>query len=306
MLKAGRWGTAAALGLAVLLLGAVDPFPLVVLPWAALLVAFPQRRRALALAAVLLAVWLLGARESAGLLGGLTRAWALVLAGALVTAVVVRPGPFLERGLVVVASGLVAVGGWLAAAGGWSALDAAARARIRTIALETVGQLTAGSQGGPLAADVASTAERIATGWWMVYPALLALQSLAALALAWWVWTRGVEPDDRHVPLGRLREFRFPDPLVWLPIAALALLLLPTGNVVLRVALNVLVFMGGLYALRGVGVFVHLMAGLPPLGVALGALLALSLYPFALAAALAVGLGDTWLDLRGRAIKPKA
>lgn len=313
MPKAGRWGTALALGLAVLFLGAVDPFPLVVLPWAALLIAFPPRRRAAILLAVPLAILLLGTRGTEGPLGGVTRAWALVLTAGIVAAVAARPGAFLGRGLLAITSALAIVGGWLAATGTWAALDTAARQRIGVIARELIGRLAAGPRGTPWGSDVNVVAEQIANAWWMVYPGLLALQSLAALALAWWAWTRGAQPDERDerangyvVPLVRLREFRFPDALVWLPIGALALMLLPAGTAAMRVAANVLLFMGGLYALRGVGVFVHLMAGLPPFGLVIGALLAFSLYPFALAAALVVGLGDTWLDLRGRAIKPNA
>jgi hypothetical protein len=197
------------------------------------------------------------------------------------------------------------VGLWLGVTGGWKALDTAARQRVQAIATETFGRLAAGSPGTPWAADPALP-ERVAHLWWTLFPALLALQSLAGLGLAWWIWVRSGPPGERRVPLGRLREFRFADELVWLPIVAIVIVVLPLGDALTRAAGNVLFFMGGLYVLRGMGVFAHLLAGMPPFGLVVGAILALLLYPFALAAALAMGVGDTWLDLRGRAIKSTA
>ena len=54
--------------------------------------------------------------------------------------------------------------------------------------------------------------------------------------------------------------------------------------------------------LDGLGVFVFLAGGAPSfLTVMFGALMAIFLYPLVLTAAVLVGLGDTWLDVRGRA-----
>ena len=50
-------------------------------------------------------------------------------------------------------------------------------------------------------------------------------------------------------------------PLIWVLIVALAVVLLPLGDVGTRIALNGLVFMGALYALRGLAVFVFLASG---------------------------------------------
>jgi hypothetical protein len=300
-----RWGTALALGLAVLLLGAADPLPLILVPLAGLMVAFPPERRIAVLLALLLAVWVLVQRGSPGPLGGTTRAWALVLAAALVGAVAWRQGAFLGRGLMALSAAAAGVGLWLGATGGWRVLDGAARERVQTIATDTFNRLSSGSPGTPWAADPAMP-ERVAHLWWTLFPALLAMQSLAGLGLAWWIWARSGPPGDRRVPLGRLREFRFADELVWVPIVAIVIVVLPLGGALTRAAGNVLFFMGGLYVLRGMGVFAHLLAGMPPFGLVVGAMFALLLYPFALAAALAMGVGDTWLDLRGRASKSTA
>ena len=297
-----RWGTALALGLAVHFLGAADPLPLVVVPCVALIAAFQPRRRVAVVAGLLLVAWVLVQRASPGPLGSATRAWALVLAATLVATVALRPGPFLDRALAAIAAAAAGIGLWLGVTGGWQILDGAVRERVRAIATDTFNRLAAGSPGSPWAADPAMP-ERVADLWWTLFPALLALQSLAALALAWWIWARSGPLDERRVPLRRLREFRFADELVWLPIVATVVLLLPLGDALTRAAGNMLFFMGGLYTLRGIGVFAHLLAGMPPFGLVVGAVLALMLYPFALAAALAMGVGDTWLDIRGRAIK---
>ena len=60
-----------------------------------------------------------------------------------------------------------------------------------------------------------------------VFPALLALQSLAALALAWATYHR-LGRARLGAPLEPLREFRFNDQLVWGLIVGLTIVLLPT------------------------------------------------------------------------------
>jgi uncharacterized protein YybS (DUF2232 family) len=153
-----------------------------------------------------------------------------------------------------------------------------------------------------MVAQIAETAKSLAFARWQVFPALLALQSLAALALGSWVIARLRRSDAGVFALRPLREFRFNDQLVWVLILGLVLLVLPLDAVATRMGYNTLLFMGGLYALRGVGVIVFLAGGAPSfLTVILGAIMAIFLYPLVLTAAVLVGLGDTWLDVRGRA-----
>ena len=304
----GRWGTAFALGLAVLLFGVINPFTLVIIPWAALLLAFPAQRRSAAVVAIMLAVLLLVRLSPADPLGVVTRAWTLLLAACLVAVVAFRPGAFLGRALLAISAAFALIATWLGVSGGWRVLDAAVRDHIRTLALDALTRLAASSPGAPWAQDLAGAAERAANLWWMLFPALLALQSLAALGLAWWAWARSGPPGDpRRVPLARLREFRFADELVWVPIAALVLILLPWTGALVRAAANVLLFMGGLYTLRGFGVLAFVLGStLPPFAVVFGAVLAVLLYPVALVSAvsaLAIGVGDTWLDVRKRVTK---
>ena len=129
-------------------------------------------------------------------------------------------------------------------------------------------------------------------------PALLALESLAALALAWGIYQR-LSRIKIGPPLSPLTEFRFNDQLVWGVAVGATLCLLPTFADGRNAGFNLLAFFGTLYLLRGLGVLAWITKGrylvlgilslIPPFGVMLGVL------------ALALGLGDTWLDLRRRA-----
>jgi hypothetical protein len=146
-----------------------------------------------------------------------------------------------------------------------------------------------------------------------IFPSLLALESLAALALAWATYHR-LGRTRLGAPLRPLREFRFNDQLVWGLIVGLTTVLVPTLATLRGVGQNLLVFFGTLYAIRGLGVLSWFMAP-GTLGVLLvigGVLLfapvlqvfaALAFLLLAVAA-IALGLGDTWADWRGRAARP--
>ncbi|MEX0907397.1 MAG: DUF2232 domain-containing protein, partial [Gemmatimonadota bacterium] len=124
------------------------------------------------------------------------------------------------------------------------------------------------------------------------------LGSLCALAIAWWGFTRLGRGAAN--PLRPLREFGFRDELVWLLIAGLLLLVLPLDALATRAGGNLLTFMAVLYALRGAAVLV-VIGGVPgPLGMVVGALLIVFMYPLVMATAFIVGLSDTWLDIRAR------
>jgi hypothetical protein len=129
-------------------------------------------------------------------------------------------------------------------------------------------------------------------------PALLALESLAALGLAWGVYHR-LSQVRIGPALGPLTEFRFNDQLIWALAVGLTLSLLPAFSDGRNAGFNLLLFFGALYAVRGLGVLAWISKGryvfiivlsLIPQGVLLLGVLALAL-----------GLGDTWLDLRRRA-----
>ena len=143
----------------------------------------------------------------------------------------------------------------------------------------------------------------------ILFPSLLVLGSLAALAIAWSVYHR-LSRARLGPPLAPLREFRFNDQLVWGLIVGLTIVFLPTLASVRVVGRNLLVFFGALYALRGLGVLSFFMA---PGALAITATVgfAMFLLPvlnaiavlgflFLAIAAFGLGLGDTWADWRSR------
>jgi hypothetical protein len=166
----------------------------------------------------------------------------------------------------------------------------------------------------PLLADLPSkTEEELATlskAGRAIFPALLALESLAALALAWATYHR-LSRTRLGAPLRPLRDFRFNDQLVWGLIVGLTIILVPTLTTLRGTGKNLLVFFGALYAMRGFGVLTWFMApGSLGITIAVGCLLLFTpvLNAFAMVAflmlgvaALALGLGDTWADWRRRA-----
>jgi len=131
-----------------------------------------------------------------------------------------------------------------------------------------------------------------------LYPSVLALESLAVLALAWGLYHR-VSRARIGPPLAPLREFRFNDQLVWGLVLGITAVAVPTLKPFSTVGLNLLVFFGALYALRGLGVLAWFFApGRMMVALTIG--LAIFMWPLLGVFALGVGLGDTWLDWRSR------
>jgi hypothetical protein len=143
-----------------------------------------------------------------------------------------------------------------------------------------------------------------------LYPSLLALESIVALALAWSVYHR-LARARLGPPLGLLRDFRFNDQLVWGLIVGLTIVFLPTLASVRIIGRNLLVFFGALYAVRGLGVLSWFMA---PGALAISATVGFAMlfwpvlnaiaalgFMFLGIAAFGLGLGDTWADWRNRA-----
>ncbi len=126
-------------------------------------------------------------------------------------------------------------------------------------------------------------------------PALLALESLAALAIGWAVYRR-LSPVQIGPPLSPLTEFRFNDQLVWGLAVGATLCLLPAFGEGKNAGYNLLLFFGALYLIRGIGVLAWISRG------RYAFIVLLSLIPQVFViVTLALGLGDTWLDLRKRA-----
>jgi Predicted membrane protein (DUF2232) len=128
-------------------------------------------------------------------------------------------------------------------------------------------------------------------------PALLALESLAGLAIAWALYHR-LSPVPVGPQLGPLKEFRFNDQLVWGLAVGATLCLLPSFVEGKNAGLNLLLFFGALYLARGLGVMAWMSRGKVLIVVVI--LMAFLVPPVFGVLAIALGLGDTWLDWRRR------
>ncbi len=131
-----------------------------------------------------------------------------------------------------------------------------------------------------------------------LYPALMALETLASCAIAWALYHR-LSRARLGAPLGPLRDFRFSDQLVWGLVAGVTILLLPALSPLRLVGLNLVAFFGVLFSVRGLGVMAWFVTrrgkpGREILWVALGMVLGW----FTLIAAFAIGVGDTWANWR--------
>lgn len=133
----------------------------------------------------------------------------------------------------------------------------------------------------------------------VLFPSLLALESLAALGLAWSLFHRASRTRI-GAPLRPLNEFRFNDQLVWGVVVGVTVLVLPTLRDARALGLNLVTFFGVLYALRGLGVLNWFLAprGLVRVLFIIAIVLA---WPVVSVFSLGLGLGDTWIDWRGRA-----
>lgn len=299
----GEWRTALALTVLILGVSVTGPGVLAGLPFMALVLVLPVPRKGALLLAALVALWNFGGGGTDPL-WFFERGWAVLLGGWFVAISTRWPdAPLTSRSLASVAgSGAVAVGLFLGKPGMWSAVDWRVRERLA----EGVGQAlqifeaTRGGEG--LAPELEASVMRTAEVQAELFPAFLGLASLAGLAVAWWLYQRVAVGGVGA--LGRLREFRFNDQLVWLFIAGLLTLLVGLGEEWSRAGSNTVVFMGTLYALRGAAVMLFLNGGISLLGAIVLGLGMLFVAPILLAGALFVGLSDTWLDVRNRVRTP--
>jgi hypothetical protein len=157
------------------------------------------------------------------------------------------------------------------------------------------------------------TATRVFTP---LYPAMLLLESLAALTLAWAVYHR-LNRARLGPPLAPLREFSFSDQLIWGFVAGLVMVVVPGLAALDVLGRNLLVLFGGLYLVRGTGVIAwyimrlerrRLVAAFAAIGAAL-LFGSSSLVPalgavfgsMAVVPPLLLGLSDSWMDWRARA-----
>jgi len=291
----------ALLAVAVLV-SPVSPFPLLAIPFALMLVAF-RTRDLFGLGAALVLLYLVfrsaGWEVDAGWY--LVRGWCLVTGGLFIGLTVFRrPARMLDRtfSAVVAATVMFAAGSYIwtqfgSSIDGWMNEQIREAANLARAILLSDPQISSGS----LADSIGSAIDGWAVFQHDVYPALLALATMAALALGRYFVCRQGADCERPTAV---REFGFRDGYVWLLVAGLALLVLPLGAEAFRVGENATLFMALLYLARGGAILLWIVTAATTSAwtwvlLAVGVLLA---YPFVFGAALLLGIGDTWLHLR--------
>lgn len=247
----------------------------------------------------------------AGLFHDLTRGWAVLLALTFGVLVSVDVGErFLGKALLALAAALlvglavlvVVPGGFESALDlvrgeiGRRAMEATRDWQARTGSPEWIELARESPRLGAFANDVGKRIEELPAIGLRFFPALLGLQSLAVMALGWAVYHR-VGRARLGPPLTALRELRFHDAVVWGVVLGLTLVALPLPEWARDAGLNLLLFFGVLYALRGMGVLIWFLAPGRVMSVVLVAFTVV-FWPVVLMVAAGLGLGDTWFDWR--------
>ncbi len=294
----GAWRRALGLFAVVLATSVAQPTALVAAPFL-ILVALGGVRGSMAFFAAVLAgiVVLGGPRDGAWFA---ERAWALMVGGVFVGLSLARPAWRLtSRALLAVVTAVAAsVVFMLVRGGAWGTVDWMVTDQLMGAYATWIDLMTVARQGEPVSPALAGAIYRTVEMQVAVFPALLALESMAAVAVAWWLFVRLSAGEDRGIgPLGR---FRFNDHLVWVMIAGLLLVTLRAGDAVSRIGANLAVFMGALYALRGMGVVMFVSGGLSFFGYLMFFLGLLLAAPVVIGFSVLFGIADTWLDLRKR------
>lgn len=269
-----------------------------------------------------LAAWMLMQPAPAGPYFNLVRGWSLLLAGSFGLVCLFGTGrPFFSRALSAAALALTLVllmssRGPLTPARARLAVQAEfARRNSETLAIfrtalkEHPEVVKSMPQVASLPTEVEGQLNIMAKTGAGLFPSLLLLESLVALALAWGTYHR-ISRTRLGAPLGFLKDFRFNDQFVWGLIAGVTIVFVPALEFLDIAGRNLLVFFGALYAIRGFGVLSWFLAP--------GALAAALLVGFAMLwwpvlnavavlgfmllalAAFGLGLGDTWVDWRSR------
>lgn len=297
------------LGAALLYFGFafVSPVALVSAPFALLLLWQGQGLAPRLYAVVPLLLVLLSVTAGGDEFAHFEAAWVLVLAGASVVTLVLRPPARHDLvGSALITVGMAALAGALLVSVthfSWDQLRWAAEhhfgrqvTRVMSLVFAGAGQGVDAEVLDGLRASAAATVRAIS----LLLPALVLLQSLAALAAAWALYGM-FAGDDTTPPVPALRAFRFNDHLVWGIVLALLALVTPGLGSLRVVGGNLAAFFGGLYVARGMGVVVAIAALSGVTGafaVVLGLVVTLFLAPLVLFTTLAIGVSDTWVDWR--------
>ena len=231
------------------------------------------------------------------------RAWALLLGGCFVALSLVRPAskPSTQALLAVFGAGAIMAGFVTIRAGAWSALDWAINDRAQLAIVQSIKAVEVLRGGETLAPALVLSMYDLVEAQMQVFPAVTGVASMAALCVVWWLYARLTRSPEQG--LDPLKNFRFNDQLVWLFVGGLLCLLTSAGEPIARVGANAVVFMGALCVLRGAAVVVFMSGSVSLIGfvgMAAALLFVPILVPLVLGGALVIGLGDIYLDVRGR------
>jgi hypothetical protein len=291
------------------------PASLVGLPCAALLIIAPvsterpppkwSQPLAALIGAVSLTLLVLGG-TSGGRLGAVTSAYTVLATAAFVSLVLLRPDTILRQALrsIVIAGAATALliqivwgtdaarqGGEAWATLGWEATRQAGSA-MRGIVEH--------------APDTFAIYEPMVRFLSLTWPGMLALQTLAGLALAWQLHRRiASSPLGESAPRMRFKDFSIGDGWVWGIVAWLGVLILPVSSALHVAGTNVGLVAGALYVLRGAAIVATFADafGVSAVALALVAAAAAALavpLVFVLPGLCTLGITDTWYQYRRR------
>ncbi|MGE5687255.1 MAG: DUF2232 domain-containing protein [Gemmatimonadota bacterium] len=253
----------------------------------------------LAVATIWLGAWL---QPAGDVVEQLLRAAGVLVAGGFVAVSLGWRAPPFRRAVVAVGLASLALVVWCVTLRlDWHELRMAlARDVVRSF--EDLAKQADAAGGGDTGQLLRQMADR-APMWAALTPALLFLNALAGVLLGWSLYHR-IAARPLGDPPAPFAAFRFSDQAVWLPVVALALVLLPAPPPVRDAGANLLLVAVTLYAARGLAVVGAGAGRLPRVTTAFVTVVALFLLPFVLGGLTLLGLADTWLDFRRRPASP--
>ncbi len=275
------------------------PPSLVGLPCAGLLLAAPQRStRTSVLAGVLGGVSIgLLALPGGGRLAGTISAFVVLVTAAFVCGALLFPTGFLRQALRATAIAAAATALLVTLVWGPAGWDSLAWEMTR----QAGGVMRVLLGFAPDAYPFSEPGMRFAAA---TTPAMLALETIAGLALAWQLHAR-LAPRPLGPPLAPFREFRLADGWVWGVVVSLAALVAPVSGALKLAGANLGFVLGALYLLRGAAVVaafaqaVGVSAAALAIAGGVAAALALPLL-FLVPGLCTLGITDTWFEYRRR------
>ena len=276
---------------------------LVGLPFAALLLLVPGEQRPgwsqplAGLIGAMSASLLVLTAQSGGRLAAVTSAYIVIVTAAFVGVIMMKPAalPLLRQTLRALLIGVLATGAliqifWGAEAWGALAWEATRAAGVTMRSIVEV------------APDTYMIYEPMVRFVSLTWPGMLALQTLAGLALAWHLYRRIA---GAGVAAASFKDFRMGDGWVWGIVAWLGVLILPVSNTLHVAGTNLGLVASVLYVLRGAAIVATFAEAF---GVSVVALVIIAGVAAALAVPLlfvlpglcTLGITDTWYQYRRR------